>query len=311
MSRPRAAGTPGSRPKTAANRAGCESASAFPASAGMEEETSQLLGAWAENVPDGSGVDVRRSDRGLGVRVGSGSFAVVLGAMPAEVGYARAVVIPLRSAGGRMLGALLVGADGLLDVRRSVLQEVLAPLEALAMNTAGSDIFSLFGQTGDMYGVGRVGSGRVQVHSALASSSIAYNADDSGSVSVSFGAVEVAGTATAKVIDKKPSSNSTAYYIVVDGRPVPLLQKLYNLYYKMDTLVDSVTLLSQRGSLYSEEGGDHKLGSHRRQHAIRLLVILLQNLVCLTRTFQSCLAHSAGVYLKSVVLQHPRGRMPE
>ena len=69
-------------------------------------------------------------------------------------------------------------------------------LKALAMNTAGSDVFEQFGQTGDKYNPGRVGSGRVQIASALASSSIAYNADGSGAVSVSFGAVEVAGTAT-------------------------------------------------------------------------------------------------------------------
>ena len=80
---------------------------------------------------------------------------------------------------------------------------------------------------------------------------------------VSWSSVLVAGTATASVIERKPSFNSTAYYVVVEGRPVPLLQKLYNLYYKMDSLVDSFTLLSQRGSLYSEEGSDHKLGSTR------------------------------------------------
>ena len=67
-------------------------------------------------------------------------------------------------------------------------------LKALAMNTAGQRPLRPFGQTGDKYNPGRVGSGRVQVPSALASSSIAYNADGSGSVSVSFGDVEVAGT---------------------------------------------------------------------------------------------------------------------
>jgi subtilisin family serine protease len=66
-------------------------------------------------------------------------------------------------------------------------------LKALAMNTAGSDIYSQFGQTGDKYGPGRVGAGRVQVHTALASSSIAYDAQGDGAVSVSFGAVEVDG----------------------------------------------------------------------------------------------------------------------
>lgn len=69
-------------------------------------------------------------------------------------------------------------------------------LKALAMNTAGSDVFEQFGQTGNKYNPGRVGSGRVEIASALASSSIAYNANGTGAVSVSFGAVEVAGTAT-------------------------------------------------------------------------------------------------------------------
>ena len=71
-------------------------------------------------------------------------------------------------------------------------------LKALAMNTAGHDLFSQFGQTGDKYGVGRVGSGRVDIPAALSSSSIALNDDDSGSVSVSFGAVEVEGKYHAK-----------------------------------------------------------------------------------------------------------------
>lgn len=69
-------------------------------------------------------------------------------------------------------------------------------LKALAMNTAGHDLHTGFNKSGDKYGVARVGSGRVDVPAALGSSSIAYNADGSGSVSVSFGAVEVAGTLT-------------------------------------------------------------------------------------------------------------------
>ena len=73
---------------------------------------------------------------------------------------------------------------------------------------------------------------------------------------VSWSSVLVAGTATAQVIEKKASSPSAAYAIVVDGRPVPLLARLYNLHYKMDTLIDSFTMLSQRGSLFSEEGSD-------------------------------------------------------
>ena len=76
-------------------------------------------------------------------------------------------------------------------------------LKALAMNTAGSDVYIGFGQTGDKPGPGRVGSGRVQIAAALASDSIAYNNDDSGSVSVSFGAVEVENTFKALTDDPR------------------------------------------------------------------------------------------------------------
>src|SRR3954469_19754512 len=68
-----------------------------------------------------------------------------------------------------------------------------------------------------------------------------------------------AGTATVTVKEKKPSYNSTAYYMVAEGRPTSLLSKLYTLYYKADTLIDAFTLLPQRGSLYVEEGKRHRM----------------------------------------------------
>jgi hypothetical protein len=75
---------------------------------------------------------------------------------------------------------------------------------------------------------------------------------------VSWSTYLTAGTAVATVKEKRPSFNSTAYYIVAEGRPTPLLSKLYSLYYKLDTLLDSYTLLPQRGSVYSEEGKRHR-----------------------------------------------------
>src|SRR5207253_2620397 len=57
----------------------------------------------------------------------------------------------------------------------------------------------------------------------------------------------------------KPSYNSTAYYVVAEGRPTPLLARLYSFYYKVDTLLDVYSLLPQRGSLYTEEGKRHRL----------------------------------------------------
>ena len=78
-----------------------------------------------------------------------------------------------------------------------------------------------------------------------------------------------AGTAVATVREKKPSFNSTAYYIVAEGRPTPAVAALYSVYYKMDTLLDSYTLLPQRGSVYSEEGSRHRFKVSRFDHGAR------------------------------------------
>jgi hypothetical protein len=84
---------------------------------------------------------------------------------------------------------------------------------------------------------------------------------------VSWSTFLTAGTAVAPVKEKKPSFNSTAYYIVAEGRPASIVAKLYTLYYKLDTLLDSYTLLPQRGSVYSEEGGRHRFKVSRFDHA--------------------------------------------
>ena len=86
---------------------------------------------------------------------------------------------------------------------------------------------------------------------------------------VSWSTYLTAGTAVTTVKEKKPSFNSTAYYIVAEGRPTPLLAKFYSLYYKLDTLVDSYTLLPQRGSSYSEEGKRHRFRSTQFDRAAK------------------------------------------
>ena len=71
----------------------------------------------------------------------------------------------------------------------------------------------------------------------------------------------VAGTAVSRVVEKRPSYSSTAYYLVAEGRPIPLIARLYSLYYKLDSLLDSATALSQRSSFYSEEGTNKRFES--------------------------------------------------
>jgi signal transduction histidine kinase len=104
------------------------------ASAGMDDAMVQSLNAWGEGVAaeERGGSGVRRGDGGLGVRVGGKSFAVVLGKGTEVIGHSGAIVIPLWTMRGRMLGALAMGADGVMSVRRSVLAKALVPLEALA-----------------------------------------------------------------------------------------------------------------------------------------------------------------------------------
>ncbi|WP_353069754.1 HAMP domain-containing sensor histidine kinase [Tunturibacter empetritectus] len=117
---------------------------AVAANAGMEEMTVESLNAWAEGVVEAErrgGIGTRRGEGGLGRRVKNNAFAVVFEGgrgQSARLGEeARgAIVVPLWTTSGRMMGALAVGADGLLSVRQRELEEVLWPLEALGVKVA-------------------------------------------------------------------------------------------------------------------------------------------------------------------------------
>jgi len=86
---------------------------------------------------------------------------------------------------------------------------------------------------------------------------------------VSWSSYLTAGSATIRVVERKPSYGSVAYYVAAEGRPTPLVSKLYTLYYKMDTLLDTYTLLPQRGSVYSEEGKRRRMKTTLFAHARR------------------------------------------
>jgi hypothetical protein len=73
----------------------------------------------------------------------------------------------------------------------------------------------------------------------------------------------VAGTAYATVVARHDGGGMPAYHLVADGRPIPLLQRLYNVYYKMESMLDTVTLLPQRTSLLSEEKAGKRLAATR------------------------------------------------
>ena len=104
----------------------------------------------------------------------------------------------------------------------------------------------------------------VAVAAALASGAprdeypVPFSVGETLTYDVSWSTFPIAGTAEMSVREKKPSYKSVAYYIVAQGRSTSLIARLYPLYYKLDTLLDSYSLVSQRASTYSEEGGRHR-----------------------------------------------------
>jgi hypothetical protein len=98
---------------------------------------------------------------------------------------------------------------------------------------------------------------------------VPFTAGEKLTYDVSWSSFLTAGAASIHVAEKKPSYGSTAYYIVAEGRPTPLVSKLYSLYYKVDTLLDTFTLLPQRGSVYSEEGKRRRMKTTLFDHQKR------------------------------------------
>ncbi|HEX6288185.1 MAG TPA: S8 family serine peptidase [Herpetosiphonaceae bacterium] len=95
-------------------------------------------------------------------------------------------------------------------------------LKALAMNTANQDIRSAPAANAPIYGPGRIGAGRVKLTDAAANKVVAYNANQTGVVSISFGAPEVLGETVEvkniRVVNKSanPVSYNVSYRSVVD-----------------------------------------------------------------------------------------------
>jgi hypothetical protein len=98
---------------------------------------------------------------------------------------------------------------------------------------------------------------------------VPFKAGETLTYDVSWSQFLTAGTAVARVLEKKASNGSTAYALVADGRPVPLVARFYSVYYKMDSLLDSFTGLSQWTSTYSEESGRKHQTSTRFDRAAR------------------------------------------
>jgi hypothetical protein len=110
-----------------------------------------------------------------------------------------------------------------------------------------------------------------------ADSTVPFKVGETLTFDVSWSSFMVAGTAVSTVRERRPSAaNASAYYIVAEGRPLPLIARMYSLYYKMDTLLDTSTLLPQEGSLYSEEGRRQRMGTTKYDRTARRAFFELQ-----------------------------------
>lgn len=73
---------------------------------------------------------------------------------------------------------------------------------------------------------------------------------------VSWTTFLTAGQATLSVKERRAAGPGRAqYYLVAEGQPSSMLQKLYHLYYKAESMLDTKTLRPASATLYSDENG--------------------------------------------------------
>jgi len=73
---------------------------------------------------------------------------------------------------------------------------------------------------------------------------------------ISWTSFVTAGTATLSVKERRPSASGRhAYYLVAEAKPSSVVGKLYSLYYKAESMMDTRSLLPSLATMYSNEGG--------------------------------------------------------
>jgi subtilisin family serine protease len=115
-------------------------------------------------------------------------------------------------------------------------------VKADIMNTAGQDVFTQGGHTGEKYAPNRVGAGRIDVKAALDNDVLAYSSDDAGVVSVSFGSLALTGpyTRTKHIKVQNMTLGTRTYSVSYEG-----LTSIPGVTY---TVSPSSVTLSPRGS---------------------------------------------------------------
>lgn len=84
---------------------------------------------------------------------------------------------------------------------------------------------------------------------------VPFSAGETLTYNVGWSTYFTAGTATMRVQERRPLGGSRAAYILVaEGKPGSILSKLYDLYYKAETQLDTRSLLPLTASVFSKEG---------------------------------------------------------
>ena len=92
--------------------------------------------------------------------------------------------------------------------------------------------------------------------SAQADLPVPFKVGETLTFDVSWTTFVSAGTATMSVLERRPgAAGRNTYYLVAEGKPSAMLGKLYSLYYKAESMLDTRTLLPSLATIYSDEGG--------------------------------------------------------
>jgi hypothetical protein len=104
---------------------------------------------------------------------------------------------------------------------------------------------------------------RAQGPAAGADRTVPFKVGETLTYDVSWSTFLTAGTATMSVKERRPVGGAAVYDLVAEGRPGPLLDKLYHLYYKAESLLDTRTLQPSVATIFSDERGRTKLRTVR------------------------------------------------
>jgi len=156
----------------------------------------------------------RRGDSALKPEIAAPGLSIRSAALGTGLGAAT-------YSGTSMATPFVAGAAALL--RQLHPSWTVEEIKALLLNTARYNVTVSNQQPPSLYGMGRVGAGRMDIATAAKAEVIAYNASNPGQVALSFGALSVQGDFQAlknvRLINKSPTTQSVylAYVPVVDN----------------------------------------------------------------------------------------------